>query len=419
MQNKKPTNLAALTSMRGIAAIMVVVYHYTGSFLPALQPDQFTGLISKSYLMVDLFFILSGFIMTHVYEEAFRDRVNWQDFRGFMTARLARIYPLHFVILVALILLQAAKFLLHELDLGAALGYAFGPRMGPWGLFLNLFMLQTTGLQPHPSWNGPAWSIGAEFFAYLLFPILCLFVMRMKGYQRLLGIAAAALGLFFISHDGTDLDLTNRFGLFRCLFEFGIGVLIYRYFPQIRLRTITNDILAVTAILAVLLALHLRVDDIFMPFAFAGLVLLLASNRGAVSRTLSSRPLFRLGEISYSIYMSHFFVLRLAEVLSLSVRDSAVGSDLGVFSSLLVLVTMIALVIALSLLLHFDVERPARNAVRRGIGELSLFRRSEPSFSAEAARDVAERIRAGRAGSAGSAERRGRSNEVADDVVGP
>src|SRR3546814_8137818 len=89
----------ALTSLRGIAALLVVVYHFSGGFLPNLDPGRYSDFVPKGYLWVDLFFVLSGFIITHAYGDAFAERARWGSIRAFLFARMARIYPLHLFVL--------------------------------------------------------------------------------------------------------------------------------------------------------------------------------------------------------------------------------------------------------------------------------------------------------------------------------
>src|SRR5580698_4590454 len=91
--------LPSLTALRGLAALWVVVYHFSVQCLPNLDATPYTHLIHKGYLAVDLFFMLSGFVMTHVYHRAFSESVT-RHYRSFLFARVARIYPLHLLILV-------------------------------------------------------------------------------------------------------------------------------------------------------------------------------------------------------------------------------------------------------------------------------------------------------------------------------
>jgi hypothetical protein len=98
--------ISNLTPLRGFAALMVVIYHFeeiAGRFVSAGD----SMLIRKSYLMVDLFFIMSGFIIFHVYSKEFRAKSQRNSFSKFLVARFARIYPLHFFMLLICVLIIA------------------------------------------------------------------------------------------------------------------------------------------------------------------------------------------------------------------------------------------------------------------------------------------------------------------------
>jgi peptidoglycan/LPS O-acetylase OafA/YrhL len=86
--------LPSLTPLRGVAALWVVLYRYCGTaqFLPNLDITPHSYLISKGYLAVDMFFILSGLVMAHVYRRAFSEGVG-EHYRGFLVARIARLAP--------------------------------------------------------------------------------------------------------------------------------------------------------------------------------------------------------------------------------------------------------------------------------------------------------------------------------------
>ena len=103
--------IGALTSLRGIAAIVVVILHFAYSTLPeaGVILSRSTRFFRDGYLFVDLFFILSGFIMTHVYLESFLMGVNKTSYWTFIRARFARIYPLHLFTLGVLVGLELLK----------------------------------------------------------------------------------------------------------------------------------------------------------------------------------------------------------------------------------------------------------------------------------------------------------------------
>lgn len=358
-------DLKPLTSVRGFAAIIVVVYHFAGGFLPAIDPAAATGLVAKGYLWVDFFFILSGFIIAHAYTETFRHRIDWPAFRSFVEARFARIYPLHLLILGGFVALEIVKLVLREIGWGVRVDAPFAGGASPEGLVLNVLMLQTSGLQEHLTWNGPAWSVGAEFAAYLVFPVLSLVIMRLGGAFRL-GLAVAAMvGLWAISSNGTNLDRTADFGILRCAMEFMLGVLAYRLFAECDLRPVARSLpLAVLAAM-ILAAMHFEAPDIVFPIAFSTLVVGLAANQGLAARLMSRPWMVWLGTISYSIYMSHYLVMHVVQVASRAVMGSGVGRHFDAVQSGLFLVALCGLVVMLSWALYVLFEAPTRDMLRR------------------------------------------------------
>jgi len=102
--SSKAGYLSNLTPLRGMAAILVAIFHFEmaiARFVPAAR----TMFFEKSYLMVDLFFVLSGFIMLHVYGDSFHQTLRKDSVRHFFVARFARTYPLHLFTLLLLVLI--------------------------------------------------------------------------------------------------------------------------------------------------------------------------------------------------------------------------------------------------------------------------------------------------------------------------
>ena len=151
-----PANLKQLTSLRFFAALWVVAYHYW----PSLT-GGYPVLVDKGYLGVELFFVLSGFILAHVYlDDAGAGRLNYGRF---LWARLARIYPVHLVTLAAIGLMGA---------LALALGYPMRHQVIVWSVLpQTLLLIHAWGTASVSAWNHPSWSISAEWFAYVFFPL--------------------------------------------------------------------------------------------------------------------------------------------------------------------------------------------------------------------------------------------------------
>ncbi|MES2987631.1 MAG: acyltransferase, partial [Pseudomonadota bacterium] len=177
--------LRALTSVRGLAAWMIVLFHIRDA-MPWL-PHKLLAVLNHGYLAVDFFFLLSGFVIWNSYAERIREG-GAAALPEFFKRRIARIWPLHIVMLgfgLALaLLLNAAGRDTHDFPLSE--------------LPLHVLLLQNWGFTSHLSWNDPAWSISCELAAYLLFPLLALAI----DWRRVptLAILAAIAALLTLLH---------------------------------------------------------------------------------------------------------------------------------------------------------------------------------------------------------------------------
>ena len=354
--------LKALTSFRGFAALFVVIFHYSGDFLPNLDFAPHTAFVGKSYLWVDFFFLLSGFVISYAYGNQFAGGLRWQSIKQFAFARLARIYPLHAVVLLGFLILELLRLPLHAAGYVALRPFSFD--MSPYLLMLNLGLLQTTALAGTLSWNGPAWSIGAEWISYLAFPLLALPLMRFGGPRCLLPVGLGLLGLAVISGGGQNLDLTYNLGTLRCLFEFLAGMALFRLYASLQLLPLRRDGLAALALAAVAVTLHLGIADILVPPLMALLILALARNEGAIGRALSWPPFLRLGQISYSLYLVHMLLLQATLTGSQVLLGRDIGQMLGPVASLAALLAFLAVLIPIAAVLHRRVELPFQQALR-------------------------------------------------------
>jgi peptidoglycan/LPS O-acetylase OafA/YrhL len=306
----QPTHkyLSNLTVFRGVAAIWVIVFHFQVLVCQFILPEQ-SLIVEKGYLMVDLFFIMSGFIICHVYHQSFQSRITTENFRNFIVARFARIYPLHFFTLIFLIILVAA---------GNHWNIVHDPKAIP----ANIFLLHSFGINKILTWNIPSWSISAEWWAYVVFPALSIFIYRGKGP------AMIVLGLFvvivymaimywlprhylfdpsaIVPH---DLNATYDFGFLRGLAGFISGMLLYKaYEAGIWTRFFQNDATALLFIVITLLCLHFGVIDFLYIILFIVLVYIFSVNNGKLNAICNNRVLQYLGKISYSIYLSSVFL---------------------------------------------------------------------------------------------------------------
>jgi peptidoglycan/LPS O-acetylase OafA/YrhL len=337
--------LGALTGIRGIAAWLVVFYHVRAS-IHQIVPQPLIDLFARGYLAVDLFFVLSGFVMWYTYGERLHDGGRTQVW-PFLWRRFARVWPLHAFILTIFAGLAAAL----------ALSGNPNPRYPFAELPLHFLLVQNWGLTDHLRWNDPAWSISTEFAAYLVFPLIAAAARwdRMSAGALLAiaaGLCALIAALFSLAGTGSLGEQIASLGVWRCLAEFSLGILaclLWRKWQGVvGAAGRTAFACAATLICGLLLGLP---ETLFAPAAFFTGILSLSLDRGPVARVLSTRLAVYLGEISYSTYLAHF-------LLWIVFKMAFVGHDLQIgWTSL---AGYVALVAGASVLLYHGVEKPAQ-----------------------------------------------------------
>jgi peptidoglycan/LPS O-acetylase OafA/YrhL len=348
----------SLTGLRGIAAFAIVMVHY--QIVP----------VPKIYLAVDLFFVLSGFVMAMTYGRRLRQHRDWSTYGDFLWKRFARIYPLY-------LLATVVTFFLPEQGREPTLSQ----------LLINLVLLQQFGLdliRPDLGISivGQGWSISAELAAYLLFPTILAVTL---GASRLTAAAIgalAAIGIVALSFASADsavqvdvLDHHARLlGIARCLTGFSLGVVAFRAWED-GVRLPSWVCVPLIAFLGAM-SLHRHGDPLIVA-SFPVLILCAANPRNLAYRALGGTVLHFLGEISYAVYLLHilpFFYVRPFTnwvVLALHLPHARAAS-----LTLLVGVDVVLATAALRL-----VEKPARRFLRR----LSGRRAPEPLMAEPAA----------------------------------
>lgn len=300
--------IAPLTGVRAVAATWVVVGHFSLA-LAALFPSfgSLNWLWHSGYLGVDLFFVLSGFILAHNYLHAF-PTITPGGYARFLWLRVARMYPVHlFTLLLLLAGITAGGWLGLRLNMPG--------RMGVSDLVRNLFMVHAWGFSPDVSWNGPAWSISAEWFAYLLFPVVALLVCRIRTVRAAWTGVALMYGMLLGYFGATGYSITtlsNDGALVRVITQFIAGCLLYRIYRSgwaERLAWHWVSAALVGGVVAfVWICPPAQGLSLYPAPLLAVLVLALARSRGGVSRLLSSRTMVFWGEASYALYMTHDIV---------------------------------------------------------------------------------------------------------------
>jgi peptidoglycan/LPS O-acetylase OafA/YrhL len=201
--------------------------------------------------------------------------------------------------------------------------------------------------------NLPAWSISCEWFAYLLFPLLCLLITRLRAAPLL--FIVAGLGLATVWTDVTDHPLI------RVMAGFLVGMAVFqlsrRTSPVLGRMPVLGTLVVVLIVLWATLSKTPRLEVGIL--LFAALILVLASERDWLCRVLSLRVVVYLGEVSYAVYMVHW-------VVRVVVRTAAEKTGLidAVPAPVMVLAYIIV-TIAAAIGLYHVVERPWRKRLRR------------------------------------------------------
>lgn len=302
-----------------MAAFAILVYHFGRVLWPFDQPflSEISGQLNMG---VSYFFCLSGFVMVIAYQDSKMDgRARARYFRN----RFARIYPVY----VFALLLLVGFYLF------------FGGKIKPAAFLLGLFAFQAWVPEYALSLNVPGWSICVEFFFYALFPLL-VFWYRKTSLIRVLWPAA----IFWLLSQVIFLGLLNseyNHGLdsafHKAIFynplmhlnEFIIGNVGALFFIQNRNFTIRSA--GAWAVLALLLIIVLIAckpsflsyhNGLLAPL-FAIFILMLALDKGILSRKLSHPWLVYAGEISYSLYILQLPVHRVWSIIleKLNVTD--------------------------------------------------------------------------------------------------
>lgn len=368
----------ALDGLRGLAAIYVVIYH--ANWQSHLTPLQFFG---NGYLAVDLFFIISGFVIAAAYADRLRSAAGVRDF---LVLRFFRVYPVHAFTLAILVGLELQRLLAPYWGgtVGARASFT-GARS--WELLAaHVFLVQGLGVTDVIGWNAPSWSISCEFLAYVLFA-LAVVAPRTRRLMRAPVVLALSLALYAAVMLNWG-SLGAAAFVPRCLAGFVLGVALYRLTrdarvtgalttTSVRARAVLD--LIVAAGLLVALALSSGASTIAVVPMFAAVVLLSSAGEGPVLRFLASRPVQYLGRVSYPVYMLHAVVLirfpQVVRAMGQPTNEVRLPDDRLVFptdpsAGDLLMIVLLAAVLALAHPLHRWVEDPCRRFGRRLVARL-------------------------------------------------
>jgi len=211
--------IRSLTGIRAVAALWVLLGHYSSYLNENFGLDRATPLqplIGSAWAGVDLFFVLSGFIITHTYLNNFIHS-GLSESPHFWWKRISRLYPVYLTTT-----LVAACFYLVATITGHNFRNESAANLSPGVFVANILGVQQwLGL---PSLDGPAWSVSAEIFAYSIFPLIALSLLRIESRPLLICFAIFAVALLLVDTSRTPINPR----IWQVTFEFTLGALIYK-----------------------------------------------------------------------------------------------------------------------------------------------------------------------------------------------
>ncbi|MGY2005221.1 acyltransferase family protein [Blastococcus sp. SYSU DS1024] len=389
-----PRVIPQLTGIRAVAALWVACFHFRPYLLESFpQSWPLTPLFNVGHLGVDLFFILSGFILTFTHLDRMTTGWHPRKVLGFLWLRLSRVWPVTVAMLFVYGIYRIAQTWITGDD-------SYASSLDAWRLLTHVLLIQSWGAEHH-DWNPIDWSISAEWMAYLVFGVLVLFLGRAATSLRtrsLVLLAVAALVPMVVVgmslEDGADLawngdQIAPGIVPLRVLTEFFAGAIVALVVQRVaasgrRVPLLLRPAVLVAAIVAIIYLLQ-KYDPVWRPRfgqewgynghslwgstesvivvpLFALLIGSLALSRGGVSAALSHRALVWGGQVSFAFYLVHWFFL---DLMLFVVDQTDVADDVTSLARRGLVVGALALSVLAGWALFSMVEEPMRKGMRK------------------------------------------------------
>lgn len=309
-----------LDIFRGLFSSLVVFFHMsTFSDTPVLHND----FVLNADLFVDFFFVLSGFVIAYSYQYM----ATGEELTRFYKKRFWRLYPLHLIVLLIFVAIQATK---HFASAYVQVNNLDNPSNTVTTFLSNLFLINSVKLPgvADVSWNIASWSISAEMIAYLVFGLTITFINsnKLTAARNVIYslIVIAAFGLLYYFTDSFGLLFTFNYGFLRGIAGFFVGVLCFNAYNYFKawLRPMQNSLFSFLEIIALAIVFALVIHgETYKQYGFLYeamffiTIFIFAFEKGWLSGLLKkSRLLHSMGRYSYSIYMIHTLILSLFNI---------------------------------------------------------------------------------------------------------
>jgi peptidoglycan/LPS O-acetylase OafA/YrhL len=296
--------ISALTEIRGIAACWVVSLHFyeTLSYVYQLPERSSIPIVRSGYLGVDLFFILSGFVLTLTYGDQL-STFSKQALIKFSLGRIFRILPLHLIVLSFLLVLVTL-----------APGQFWGPGPFTFKAFVASIFLIQGWVGMAQAWNNPAWSLSAEWLAYVCFVFLAPIYYQIQSRRLTLILAFASilpLLAIMIAIGSPVLNHSERLGLVRCICEFSVGMFLCKLWKTNPISERTSQTIFYAGLVCLAAAIATPMLDVVAIVAFSAIIFSCATQCRPVQIIFGGSITKFLGDISFSIYLVHVVLLNL------------------------------------------------------------------------------------------------------------
>jgi peptidoglycan/LPS O-acetylase OafA/YrhL len=356
-----------LESLRGLAAMLVFFHH-----LPKWNPILNINLINNGYLMVELFFVLSGFVIC----KAYADKLNsWRDIFKFQFLRFGRLYPVHIFFLLMFISIEITKYI--YIAWGNSLKVAPFTTNSFEALIEQLLLLQSVLPNGNATtYNPPAWSISVEFYTYLIFALL---ILLNKKPGRIFLIISSISVLILI------IDITYEMkNLIRCFAGFFLGCSISCFLHKITTKPSRYISLQLLLLLIVFLQTKNSSKFDFLIFILTAVLItsLISTSDGILNKILTNKILLWLGEISYTIYMSQVFVIwAVSQFLLRIIKKTEIVEQntvcLSIYETVFFVFITVIVVLSFSQVIYLWIEKPLRDQSREFISSFNNKGRSK------------------------------------------
>ena len=370
--------MKALDGWRGFGALAVCFIHLqlNGYLASAPSLDAWT-------LAVDFFFVLSGFVIARVYAD---ELIDGERLAVFAVRRLGRLWPLHLSMLALFIVVELAKLALQRETGFSSEHAAFAAARNPSDILPIALFLQTVRLGPELTWNFPSWSISAEIWTYAVFALVAVMTAGRSGRRTAVAalIAVAAWIVLFVDITGRGMISTDVFGIVRCLLGFFTGTVAEWLHRRGFFRALMDGRAEIPTALAGFVLVWVTASQsearYAAPVVFMLLVFAHASDGGLVSRFMATWPMQWLGRLSYSIYLTHLFLVAyVVPRLSLTV-EGLVPNSLALREGIVAAV-YIAMVMAFSLATWRFIELPGQRLASAIAGRIGRSQTLSSKYS--------------------------------------